>query len=244
MTYRELVYIVLDEIKQISDDSIITEDHVKFLANQYRYFLLYQKKLKEGLASLSTSNEQTICVDLTLTPEIPDLDVCNNYILKSDQEIPDLMDTSLAKVTGVNLFGINISYVTRERFKYVGHNKWMQNIIYCCLGPDKHLYFKSVNPQFKYLKQAKITGVFEDSDKANELSCETSSDGSKCDPLDRDFPIDKDLVPQLIELTVKELLGAAWRQKDSQNDSKDDLADLMTYILKNTKSDLQKKLSE
>jgi hypothetical protein len=39
-TYREIVDMCLDEIKAISDDSIVTEDHVIFLANQYRLFLI------------------------------------------------------------------------------------------------------------------------------------------------------------------------------------------------------------
>ena len=39
-TYRELVYLVLDELKLVSDDSTFTEDHVVFLLNRYRTFLL------------------------------------------------------------------------------------------------------------------------------------------------------------------------------------------------------------
>lgn len=235
---------VLDEIKLISNDSIITEDHVQFLANQYRYFLLYNKKYKEGLTALSTSNEQTICVDLSIVDSIPGLSVCNDIYLRSDQAIPDLMDSSTARVTGVNLFGTNIAYVSRERFKYVGYNKWMRNIIYCCLGSDHHLYFKGENPQFKYLEQARLTGIFEDSDKANELSCEGNTEDSVCDPLDRNFPLDGDLVPQLIELLVKELTAAAWRQQSSINNSSDDLANLVHWIKSQTKSDLQKQISQ
>lgn len=243
MTYRELIYMCLDEIKLISDDSIITEDHVKFLANQYRFFLLYQKKQKEGITSLSTSNEQTICVDLSAVDSIPGVEVCNDIYLRSDQEIPDLMDFSIAKVTGVNLFGTNIAYITRERFKYVGYNKWMRNIIYCCLGTDHHLYFRSSNPQFKYLETARLTGIFEDSDKAGELECDKNGeDNSDCDPLNRDFPLDAELIPTLIELIVKELTAAAWRQKDDTNNASDDLANLMAYINKNTKSPLQKQI--
>ena len=42
-TYRELIYSVLDRIKAISDDSIITEDHVIFTIDKVRAALLYQK---------------------------------------------------------------------------------------------------------------------------------------------------------------------------------------------------------
>lgn len=234
---------VLDEIKLISDDSLITEDHVRFLADKYRFFLLYQKKQKEGITSLSTSNEQTICLDLSPVDSIPGVNVCNEMYLRSDQEIPDLMDSSLATVTGGSMWGINIAYVSRERFKYVGYNKWLRNIIYCCLGTDHHLYFKSENPQFKYLETAQMTGIFEDSDKANELACDkTDDENTNCDPMDNTFPIDAELIPTLIELLVKELTAAAWRQKDDQNNSNDDLANLIAYINKNSKSALQKQI--
>jgi hypothetical protein len=42
-SYREIVYLVLDEIKALGGDSTITEEHVIFLANHYRLFLLDQK---------------------------------------------------------------------------------------------------------------------------------------------------------------------------------------------------------
>ena len=40
MTYREIVYMILDEIKSVSDDAFFTEDHVIFLAGKIRAFLL------------------------------------------------------------------------------------------------------------------------------------------------------------------------------------------------------------
>jgi hypothetical protein len=42
-TYRELVYMVLDELKAKSDDFYYTEDHIIFLLEKYRAFLLKQK---------------------------------------------------------------------------------------------------------------------------------------------------------------------------------------------------------
>jgi len=42
-TFRELTYMALDELKLMSDDSYYTEDHVLFLLNKYRSFLLKQR---------------------------------------------------------------------------------------------------------------------------------------------------------------------------------------------------------
>ena len=42
-TYRELVYLVLDELKGTSDDFTYTEEHIMFLLSKSRAFLLKQK---------------------------------------------------------------------------------------------------------------------------------------------------------------------------------------------------------
>lgn len=42
-TYREIVYIIQDEMKILSDDSIFEPEHFLFLANKYRSLLFNQK---------------------------------------------------------------------------------------------------------------------------------------------------------------------------------------------------------
>ena len=46
-TYREMVYMVLDELKLFSDDSSFTEEHVRFLLDKYRMYILKQQYEKE-----------------------------------------------------------------------------------------------------------------------------------------------------------------------------------------------------
>ena len=240
-TYREIVYLVLDEIKSSNGDSNITENHVIFLANQYRLFLIEQKKLKQGEAALSSANEQTLCIDLEKVDAIPGLEYCNDVYLRSIQEIPEIVSEESVKVNLVDLFNIMTAYVSKERFKFVGHNKYMRNIIYTTLGPDNHLYFNSQNPQFKYLKKARVTGIFEDAEKAAQLSCDGNS--KPCDIMDADFPLEADLIPQMIELIVKELLGVNYRPKDDVNNSSDDLADIAAFVRRNMKSDVAKQMT-
>jgi hypothetical protein len=38
-TYRELVYMVMDKLKQNTDDTYFTEDHIIFLLDNYENFL-------------------------------------------------------------------------------------------------------------------------------------------------------------------------------------------------------------
>ena len=239
---REIVYYCLDAVKSSNGDSDITEEHVIFLANHYRLFLIEQKKKKEGGSSLSSSNEQTICLDLEKADAIPGLDYCNATYLRSIQEIPELMDEESVKVNLSDHFNIMTAFVTKDRFKYVGHNKYLRNIIYCTLGPDNHIYFNGNNPQFLYLKKAQLTGIFEDAFKAAELACD--KEGNKCDPLDSEFPIEADLLPQMLELIVKELLGVNYRPKDKTNNDIDDLADLASYVRRNMKSQMAKQMTD
>lgn len=138
--------------------------------------------------------------------------------------------------------GINISYISRERMRYVGNNKYLQNIIYCSLNPDGHLFLKSNNPQFKYLKQVKLSGVFDDAEEAANLSCDNNKEDASCDILDKDFPLETALVPPLIELIVKELSAAEYKVKDTENNANDDLSDIATFARLNTKNQLQKQM--
>ena len=241
MTYREVIYYCLDAIKSSNGDSSITEEHVIFLTNQYRVFLLEQKKRKDGEHSLSSTNEQTICIDLEQVDAIPGLEYCNDIYVRSKQEIPNALNTDTMKVSLADMFNIMTAYVSQERFRYVGYNKYLKNIIYCTLGPDNHLYFNAQNPQFRYLKQAKITGIFEDAQKAAELACDSDTN-STCDIMDQDFPLQSDLIPQLLELSVKELLGINYRPKDDYNNSSDDLADIAAFIRRNMKSNIAKQI--
>ena len=69
MTYNELIYMVLDELKLSSDDSYITPDHVIFLLVKYRSFLLKQR-YSDIKKQIPDSNYQSICLDLIEVPSI------------------------------------------------------------------------------------------------------------------------------------------------------------------------------
>ena len=234
-TYREIVYLILDELKIASDDSFIQPEHVIFLLDKYRGMLLYQK-YENIKKEIPESNYQTICLDLEVVPAYEGDTCAGRGYLRSVQEIPNMMTLSNPKVSTMNYFMGSINYINRERFKYVGSNQYLQNMIYASLAPDEHLYLKSNNPQAYYLKKIKLTGVFEDSAKAEELACDKDSeDTSKCDILDKNYPLEEDLIPQAIQLIVKELSGVIYKPADKTNDANDDLSRLATYLARNLK---------
>ena len=239
-TYRELVYLVLDELKLVSDDSTFTEDHVVFLLNRYRTFLLKQR-YSDIKKQIPDSNYQSICMDLIQVPAISGEPCEGDTYLRSSVKVPIPMQIGSPKVTPMDYYQGEITYVSRERMRYVGYNRFLPNIIYCSIGPDQYLYFKSFNPQYLYLEKVKFTGVFENAEKASELECGTSD---ICDILDKEFPIEDSLISPLIELVLKELAGPAWKPQDDTNNASDDLANLANFIRRSTKNNVQKQIED
>ena len=239
-TYRELVYLVLDELKLVSDDSTFTEDHVVFLLNRYRTFLLKQR-YSDIKKQIPDSNYQSICMDLIQVPAISGEPCEGGTYLRSSVKVPIPMQIGSPKVTPMDYYQGEITYVSRERMRYVGYNRFLPNIIYCSIGPDQYLYFKSFNPQYLYLEKVKFTGVFENAEKASELEWGTSD---ICDILDKEFPIEDSLISPLIELVLKELAGPAWKPQDDTNNASDDLANLANFIRRSTKNNVQKQIED
>lgn len=227
MTYREVVYMCIDEIKGMSDDATYSEESVIFLINKYRMFLLKQR-YSDIRKPIPESNYQTVCLDLVEIPAISGEACGNGSYLRSKRKVPFLSKIYNPEVYPTDFYQGEITYVSKERMKYVGMNKYLQNIIYCSLGPDNYLYFKSSNPQHKYLERVQVVGIFEDALAASELQCPDENGDIICDILDRTFPIEDSLVPPMIELVVKELLGAEYRPKDESNDAKDGLSEVAT----------------
>lgn len=232
MTYRELVYMILDELKVISDDSYFTEDHILFLTDKYRVFLLKQR-YSDIKKQMPDSNYQTICLELEETSAMNGGPCEGMSYLKSTVKVPDLMKIIQPSISTIDVFqGIRITYVSNNRMKFVGNNRFVKNFIYTSIGSDGYLYLKSTNPQFLFLNRIKLSGVFEDSIEASKLDCTSNTDS--CNILDKEFPIEGALVNPLIELVVNELTKAIYKPEDNMNDSKDNLSDL--GVTKNTKN--------
>ena len=226
-TYKELIYMCLDELKLYSDDALYTEEHIMFLLGKYRTFLIKQR-YSDVKKQIPESNYQTICLDLIEVPAISGEPCEGGSYLRSKEKIPFLMKIGNPRVYPIDYYQGEITYVSRDRMRYVGYNKYLQNIIYASLGPDNYLYFKSFNPQFLYLEKVRITGIFEDTLAASELQCPDENGDIVCDILDREFPIENALIPPLIQLVVEELTKAEYKPEDKENNSDDDLSEVVS----------------
>lgn len=232
MLVKEIVYMVLDLAKAAtSDDSYFNEDHVIFLLKKYRSFLIKkeQEKQKATTDIASEFEYQQICLDLEKVPAIDGEPCTGGYYLRTTKKIPKILEDNQPRVYPIDFYqGINISYVPRDRMRYVGTNKFLQNIIYVSLGPDLHLYLNSSNPQFLYLKKLRMSAVFEDFDEISSYLCDDDGSSTACDVLDEEFPIREYLVPTLMELVVKELTTAKYQPVDDKNNASDDMSKVST----------------
>ena len=232
MLVKEIVYMVLDLTKAAtSDDSFWTEDHVIFLLKKYRSFLIKKEQEKQKAATdiASEFEYQQICLDLEKVPAIDGEPCTGGYYLRTIKKIPKILEDNQPRVYPIDFYqGINISYIPRDRMRYVGTNKFLQNIIYVSVGPDLRLYLSSSNPQFLYLKKLRMSAVFEDFDDISCYLCDEDGNSKACDVLDEVFPIREYLVPTLMELVVKELTTAKYQPVDEHNNAADDISKVST----------------
>lgn len=230
-TFRQLVYMVLDEVKGISDDFTFTEEHVIFLLGKYRNLYLQQAYAQNP--NINEANYQTICIDIQ--PEsVTNNETCDSVYLRSIDVVPDVINMGNPKIYSRDLLRSKLCFVTFERLRYAGYsNRFLKHIIYCAIGPDKHIYFRSNNIQHMYLKNIKMTAIFNDIEDASALSCETVE--GNCDVLDNHFPCEDFIIPQIIKAVVTELTQAEYKPKDPSNNANDDIAAIQQFIRSNMK---------
>lgn len=219
-TYRELVYMTLDELKIQSDDSYFEEEHVIFLINKYRPFLLKQR-YSDVRNIIPDSNYQSIKLELQASPSPSSFLTPTINYMRSRVPIPTVMNLNGGRViTSLSgegdYWGGEFTYVNKDRFKYVGTNRFLPNIVYGSINPDNYLYLKS-GQTITTMSKIRLTSIFE-----NPIDAFNTHNGYDSDPLDIECPLEANLIVPLIQLVAKELLPSIMRVSDDENNAKDD----------------------
>ena len=241
-TYNHVVYMIMDYLKLSSDDSYFTPDHIIFLLNKFRAYVL-KSKYENSAQSPSDSNYQTLKLNLEEVDRIEGFPNEGKY-LRSVDSIPDTLDIGSYLLSGADLFSGDLCKVSPSRFKYVGFNKWMRNISYVTHGSGGKLYFKSCNPMLYYLREGYYRAIFNDPLEAAALADDVNVDenGNLCDPLEVEFPLEDNLLPLVMQYVVKDLSGAAYKPKDDENNASDDLSNLAQFIRSYIKAPLRQQI--
>jgi hypothetical protein len=125
------------------------------------------------------------------------------------------------------------TYVSKDRFSYVGKNKWLKHIVYFTIF-NQYLYVKSANSGYEYLKKVMVRGLFEDheelfkqDEKGNYIyQCNKLEDECPIDPLDVAIGIEDFMIPGLLESVIRDLTPDVYRPIDILNNAKDNLSGL------------------
>lgn len=222
-TFREAIYMVLDLLKLDSDDAFYTEEHVAYLLDKYRAYVLKTKEESNPTGEVSDSNYQTL--ELELEEYMP-VEECGEFgrYLRTKQAIQDTMDIADVKIYAPDYFKGRFTFVTPERFRYVNSNKYTQNFIYATIGDDNRVYLKSHNPQMFYLEKIAVRGIFESAIEMAKIIAENSD---KCITyLDTEFPLQADLIGLVIDYVCKVLVNSVYKPEDQGNNAHDDLEGL------------------
>ena len=218
-TLREITYMCLDQLKLLSDDAYFTEEHILFQIDKHRAFLLKQK-YSDIKRPMPVENTSEICLDLIEVPAICG-EVCEGgSFLRSKYKIPNLLLKGGVSVYPIDFYNSEITFVDRGRMRYIGNNKYLKNIIYCSIGPDGYIYFKSADPQFIYMEKFRMSGVFSSIQDTAKYACD--EEGKPCDILDMEIPMENALITPLIDMVVNNLAKSVHVPEDTDNNAKDD----------------------
>lgn len=233
MTWREIIYIIEDITKQISDDSNFNEDHIAFLCSKYRNTIINQQYLT-GKKTINDANYQLIC--LNLHPKVTD--ICpNEQVLISNEEVPFTMPLGIKQAYPIDNYTIKnkFSYVTINRLPYIG-NKFTKNNIYVSIGPDNHLYIKGENENFLFLNKIQFKAIFEDIQKSSILEYQCKTGCSECDYLDARFPLEDAFIGVLMLYVINDITRGVYNLRDTDNDAFDRSDSLANLIQRYTNS--------
>lgn len=223
MTYREAVFIVFDELKITSDDSIWENDHVIFLLNKYRSLLI-----KQRYAHLRK--------DIPL-PYYQKLNVVIGENMKSIKPIPNILNLNGVEIDTF-FENNNINIVSPERFPYVRINKWLANQIYVTFDRDGYLNTKGVSATEGLFPLGKAVigrtwklGSFSEEALTLYAILENPLDAAEFNneqiqPIDVEFPIEHALFSSIVEQVIKELGQVNYLPEDPKNNAADDFGQL------------------
>lgn len=214
MTYRQIVFMILDLLRQTSKDSNFEIDHIIKEVNDVRNLLLKQR-YSDIRKEISDVNFQEITIYLT---DVSSLN--KKYImLKSSKVVPDILN--IASTPTKSLDSINFSFISNYRFVYTGYNEWLSSIIYGTVLSDKYFYIKSMNPQVKHMTSIRIMSIFE-----NPIDVYYYNDpdliANGIDVLDMIFPLEGAYIPELQDIVLKRLAPSLGFPKDTINNNNED----------------------
>lgn len=219
-TKQEIIYDIRERLGIYSDDSDITNEYISYLIDKYRATFL-RNKYSNIRMKIPLSNFQKI--KLNINP-------CNSgrykgSVVKSIETIPTILNFNAIdnKITLSNdrIETYNFNIVDFNRFKHVAQDDpFTRMLIFGSISDDNYLYMKSWDTTLAMIDEAYLNGIFINPEKAWELSPYYDSDLDF--DLDFEYPIEGELLVDIVNTIVKDLLIKYDLPIDKTNNATDD----------------------
>lgn len=217
MLYKDVVYMISDELKLSSDDADYNENHILTLMDRYRSFLLKQK-YADIKKDIPLQNYQLIRTIFVLDE--------TKKINQSLEVIPKIMTIGNTRIYNDSYYDENFIFTTKDRMKWVGNQQFIPNFIYCSIDPDHKLsifckdnsILNTLVPTESAKKIIYIYAIFEESIEA----CNIIYGNPDIDILNQIFPLEESLISPLTQLVVKELIQGITIPNDNLNNANSD----------------------
>lgn len=228
-TFREAVYMVLDLLKQISDDAYYTEEHILFLLSKVRATLIkkkYSTTRNQPFQVVDKANYQEIRFDLEPNTSLGPGRWYQGYINDDPVPVPRILPVGQAQAfVDRNVRNERVSVVLPERLRFVGYNKWLRPCTYCSVSDNNRFQVRQLDDTEMQLNSMVLFAIYENCLESTPLSCDPVDEEAQ-EFLDKRFPLEEQLMAQCIELVVQEVTGSKWQPQDRHNNAKDDMSDM------------------
>lgn len=224
MNKKTIIYTVLEKLKIHTADSKITPELISSMIDTKRAMLI-KSRFSKAAWNIPLEIKQEICMPIELVDTVENFSLAGKTIRTSEalprsikirgQEGPLLVRRQDGKVVPINLIPI-------ERLPYCLENTWTSMLTYAAVDYDNRLTLTSSDDKLKFIKEIKVTNIFESPEDVFKLECRDNNDFNSKEPWDLEYPLEASMVDEIVEMIVKDMINTIKTPEDNTNDSLDE----------------------
>jgi len=224
-TERELIYSIKEFLKDHTDDSLISNEHLFFQIKAFRNTLLRQLYSDRARKFDFTATQQ-FCMEM----EVTDSGLCGAKtgckIVRSVKKLPSLLSvkgrSALISVSPPIVGSKPYDIIDSEHIQDCLDDPYATNSAFV---HDEYLYLVGNSPAISLVKCVSVVGIFENPEALKDYTtCESCGSSTKeaCYTPDREFPLPGFLITPVIKEVLNEFLPVeklkAFRDKDNDGE--------------------------
>lgn len=217
-TVGKIIDAFRETLRQVSDDSVYTDEYLYYIINASRAFLIKNDQKDNGV--LSPWAYQRFCIKLCPSTFIE----CNCepfdmgcVVYRSENPVPEPIFDNANSIFNVSeLFGEPLHSVKETSMRLLKYRKYKSSMYYLigALRGEHYLYVIANKTPPRYLK---IEGVFQDPSEIDEVSCKEPD----CpQPTGNGFPLAIDKHNTLFKIAM-EMIGVSLKMPEDRSNNAD-----------------------